>query len=101
MWVDPTSKELSWTPPIYHCSECGAPLYITGDTFRPPSRRAIDQWSKAELLIRRGFLFHKHVGPYPKTLSEAREFVRQYKTLQDFMNTKQLAKMRKTSNKTP
>ena len=97
--LDATSKELSWTPPSYRCSECGSPLHMTGSEFRQPSRQSLDQWSKAELLIRRGFLFHKGGGPYPKTLSEARTFIRQYKTLQAFVDAKQRAWKRRMSNK--
>lgn len=74
--VDAATNQLSWTPPVYRCDECGARLHFTGAEFRPPRRQAVDQWQKAELLIRNGFLFHKDVGPYPETLSEARKFVK-------------------------
>ena len=97
--VDAASKEVSWTPPSYRCSECGSLLHITGSEFRPPSRQLLDQWSKAELLIRRGFLFHKDAGPYPKTLSEARVFVRRYKTIQNFIDAKHRAWTRMMFNK--
>src|ERR1051325_2449301 len=97
--VDTVSKEASLTPPSYRCSECGSSLHITGSEFRPPSRQSLDQWRKAELLIRGGFLFHKHAGPYPKTLSEARLFVRRYKSLPAFMEAKQMAWKRRASNK--
>ena len=72
---DVLSRRVAWTPPEYECDECGEQLHFTGAEFRPPSRRSLDQWRKAELLIRSGFLFHKDVGPYPETLSEARAFV--------------------------
>lgn len=74
--VDAAINQLSWTPPVYRCDERGARLHFTGAEFRPPRRQAVDQWQKAELLIRNGFLFHKDVGPYPETLSEARKFVK-------------------------
>ena len=99
--IDPDvlSGRVSWRPPHYECAECGAQLHYTGAEFRPPSRRAIDQWRKAELLIRSGFLFHKDVGPYPKTLSEARAFVAQHKSPRDISEARQLAKERRTPNK--
>src|ERR1700751_2304048 len=78
---DIVAGDASWTPPSYRCSECGEPLHFTGETFRPPRRQSIDQWLKAELLIRNGFLFHKNAGPYPETLSEARDFVKVRKKL--------------------
>jgi hypothetical protein len=73
---DPKTQDLSWTPPLYSCPECGESIHFAGQAFRAPRRHAIDQWKKAELLILNGFLFHSHVGPYPKTLSAARQFVK-------------------------
>jgi len=70
------TSDLSWTQPVYLCPECGETLHFTGQAFRAPRRHAINQWKKAELLILNGFLFHSHVGPYPKTLSAARQFVK-------------------------
>lgn len=74
--ADVLAGRRSWTPPDYDCAECGTRLLFTGAEFRPPSREARDQWTKAELLIRSGFLFHKDAGPYPGTLSEARVFIK-------------------------
>jgi hypothetical protein len=56
-----------------------------GRHFRPPKRNDDAQWAKVEYLIQNGFAFHKvyddenrHV-PYPKTLAEAKQFVKKYK----------------------
>jgi|SRR5580704_16193408 hypothetical protein len=95
--IGPTSHNHSWTPPDYRRCECGESLHLTGSEFRPPPRRATDQWSKAELLIRSGFLFHKGVGPYPETLWEARAFVRQHKRPKDATEAINLAKERRMS----
>jgi hypothetical protein len=93
------SRRVAWTPPCYQCDECGEQLHFTGAEFRPPSRQALDQWRKAELLIRSGFLFLKDVGPYPKTLSEARKFVKHQKRSKDVNEALQMAKDRKMPDK--
>lgn len=96
---DVLARRSAWTPPSYQCSECGARLHFTGAEFRPPSRRALDQWRNAELLIRSGFVFHKDVGPYPKTLSATREFVKHHKRPKDLSEAVQVAKERKLPKK--
>ena len=98
--ADVVSRHSEWTPPFYQCSECGSQLYFTGEEFRPPTRQALDQWRKAELLIRNGLLFHKDIGPYPKTLSEARKLINNRKRFKDVSEAMQTAKYRKIHNRT-
>jgi len=68
------------------CPNCGKSAINLGRHFKPPRSSDVAQWAKAEFLVRAGFLF-QHVYdpatsqpvPYPSTLSEAREFVAQYR----------------------
>ena len=67
------------------CPHCGENAINLGRHFKPPKRSDDEQWEKVQFLIDNGFAFHKiyddngeHI-PYPKTLSEAKEFVITYK----------------------
>ena len=67
------------------CPHCGDTAINLGRHFRPPKRRDDAQWAKVEYLIANGFAFHKVYDDentqirYPKTLAEAKEFVKKYK----------------------
>ena len=67
------------------CSQCGQTLVRLSRKFAAPKARDIAQWKKIEFLVNNGFLFYSayerigeafHLVPYPKTLVEAREFVK-------------------------
>lgn len=52
-----------------------------GRKFKAPRRDDDEQWRKVELLVDHGFLFERaydrpEIARYPRTLAEAREFVR-------------------------
>lgn len=80
--VDPSQY-----PSEIECSECGDTSYNLGRNFKAPKRSDDSQWKKVEFLVEHGFRFQKiRIGPnhydtvaYPKTLEEAKEFVRNYK----------------------
>ena len=66
------------------CPHCGSVAHNVGRTFKPPKRKDDAQWEKVAFLIRNGFPFHpiydEHQRvPYPKTLAEAKEFVKKFK----------------------
>ena len=69
------------------CPNCGKLAVNLGRHFKPPRRSDRAGWDKAELLVRAGFLF-QHIYkpgtnsepiPYPKTLSEVRAFIEEYR----------------------
>ena len=67
------------------CPNCRGLAIGLSRKFRSPARTDAEQWAKVEILIQHGFRFfpvHDERGrptPYPKTLREAREFVRRFK----------------------
>jgi DNA-directed RNA polymerase subunit RPC12/RpoP len=64
------------------CPECGGKAVGLSRKFKAPARTDIAQWKKVEYLVRHGFRFFSLEGvdavAYPKTLAEARTFVRRY-----------------------
>ena len=70
------------------CPLCGKPAIEVGQKFKPPRASDDEQWEKVRLLISHGFRFHSHyvesasghwsVVPYPKTLREARVWVKKW-----------------------
>ena len=78
-------KRKQWEEPALSCPDCGEPAINVGRRFRPPKRTDKKQWAKVEHLIANGFLFqhvydenHRQL-PYPKTLDEAKIFVKKWK----------------------
>jgi len=76
-------KPASSSPRI--CPECTGELTRLSRKFKPPKARDTAQWAKVKFLVEHGFLFYSvyesaALGgarvPYPKTLEEAREFVK-------------------------
>ena len=71
------------------CPECGRPLVEVGRKFSAPKSTDKPQWEKIRFLVENGFLFQSiyeqredkgyYKVPYPKTLTEAQEFVIKYK----------------------
>ncbi len=67
------------------CPHCGEKAINLGRHFKPPIRTDNAQWEKVRYLIDNGFPFHRvHDGEgmqiqYPKTMSEAKDFVEKYK----------------------
>ena len=67
------------------CPECTGELTRLSRKFKAPKARDTAQWAKVKFLVEHGFLFYsvyEQAGagevrvPYPKTLEEAREFVK-------------------------
>ena len=69
------------------CPNCGGTTYNFGRHFKPPKSTDKKQWDKIRFLFENGFRFqkiriddsHQHTVPYPKTLTEAKEFIKKYK----------------------
>ena len=69
------------------CPECGNSSVNLGRNFKAPKKSDDAQWAKIKYLVEHGFVFQKirvnsvdlKSVPYPKTLSEAKEFVIKYK----------------------
>ena len=74
-------------PTTMECPVCKDQMINLGRHFKAPKKSNISQWKKVKYLVDHGFVFQKiRVGnntiesvPYPKTLSEAKEFVVKYK----------------------
>jgi hypothetical protein len=66
------------------CPHCGAPAIRLARKFKAPPTSDKQQWEKVRFLVAHGFRFwsvHNRDGlsvAYPKTLKEAKEFVRKY-----------------------
>ncbi len=80
----PHSKE----DDVKKCQHCGSCAYNVGRNFHAPKQSDDKAWALVDFLIRNGFVFQKvyeHIEngsvkiPYPKSLEEAREFVKKYK----------------------
>lgn len=76
-------KPLAKTPRV--CPQCSNSLVQVSRKFKVPKARDVAQWAKVRFLIEHGFLFysvyersgHGEIKvPYPRTLAEAKEFVR-------------------------
>jgi hypothetical protein len=72
--VLPFYWEESGKPGRWPCPKCKKPLVFLGRYFKIPSQSALDQWRKAELLWRSGWIADGFSGG-PPTLRDAREFV--------------------------
>ena len=68
------------------CPHCGGTAKEMGRHFKAPRATDLDQWEKVRFLIENGFPFHRiydkrrggGIVAYPKTLTEAKGFVRKY-----------------------
>lgn len=77
------------------CSKCGRKMLLVNHKFRPPKKSDVKSWEVSTFLIENGFLYHhvytnieernglvtkeNHID-YPRTMSEARRFVAEYKS---------------------
>jgi len=61
--------------PVHVCPQCGSALFAMGRAFRAPATNNLEQWRKAELLVRQGYMFWPNYRVFPKTLSEAKKFI--------------------------
>jgi hypothetical protein len=73
------------SPSVRTCSTCTGTLTQLSRKFKAPKTSDLAQWAKVKFLIEHGFLFYsvyERVGisevrvAYPKTLQEARDFVK-------------------------
>jgi DNA-directed RNA polymerase subunit RPC12/RpoP len=60
---------------LYVCPDCKQPMSMMGKAFRPPKKENLEQWKKAEILVKNGFLFYKNAGARPKRLKDLPEFL--------------------------
>lgn len=67
------------------CPQCAGALTRLSRKFKAPKSSDLPQWEKVKFLVEHGFLFYsvyERIGvgevrvPYPRTLEEAREFVK-------------------------
>ncbi len=63
----------------YVCPDCKHPMTMMGTAFRAPKIDNLEQWNKAEMLVKNGFLFHKNGGARPKRLKDVPEFLARMK----------------------
>jgi DNA-directed RNA polymerase subunit RPC12/RpoP len=76
------------------CPECGHEAIVLQHSFRPPKRDDIARWKVVEFLRNNGFVYqhiykdirkkngvvsYENYADYPTTMSEAKDFVREYK----------------------
>ncbi len=74
-------------PKTMECPICKDTMINLGRHFKAPKKSDLNQWKKVKYLADYGFVFQKirinknsyESIPYPKTLSEAKEFVIKYK----------------------
>lgn len=76
-----------------NCPNCGEKMVFVSQKFKPPKKSDTKAWEMVRLLIENGFYFQSVYTPYPtggyieveypKTLSEAREFIKKYGKLND------------------
>ena len=74
-------------PNTMECPICKDQMINLGRHFKAPKKSDLNQWKKVKYLVNHGFIFQKirvdensyESIPYPKTLSEAKEFVVKYK----------------------
>ena len=71
--------------PDKKCSECGGVAVGLGRHFKAPKKKNIEQWKKIEYLVANGFYFYHQYDdegnsvPYPKTMEEAKLFVKRFR----------------------
>ena len=63
----------------YLCPDCKQPMTMMGKAFRSPKKENLEQWKKAEILVKNGFLFHRNAGARPKRLKDVPEFLARMK----------------------
>ncbi|MFP9116974.1 hypothetical protein ACLI08_04200 [Flavobacterium sp. RNTU_13] len=71
------------------CTKCGDVMILVHHKFKPPKKGDVAGWKLVKLLLDNGFRFRpvytridKNIllkVNYPKTLEEAKEFIKQYK----------------------
>jgi len=71
------------------CPQCAAPMTMLGRKFHTPRHSDREQWKKVELLVKHGFRFEtvyrainsggQIAVPYPRSLSEVRDFVAEFR----------------------
>jgi hypothetical protein len=59
----------------YVCPDCKQPMTMTGTAFRAPKMDDLEQWKKAEELVKNGFFFYPNAGARPKRLADLPEFL--------------------------
>lgn len=60
------------------CPDCGGPAVNLGRKFKPPAKDKVSEWEVVRFLYESGFPFHSVGEPYPRTMSEAKDFVQRY-----------------------
>ena len=68
---------------VRSCPNCGGPCIRLHPKFKAPRKNDLKQWQKVQFLVEHGFFFdsvyHQNkLVQYPKSLREAREFVKRY-----------------------
>jgi hypothetical protein len=69
------------------CPRCGNAAIPLNRKFKPPKSTDLEQWAKVELLVKHGFHFQSlydsegNTIAYPKTLNEAKVFIREHSDL--------------------
>jgi len=74
-------------PKTIPCPICAQKTFNLGRNFKAPRKNDLSQWKKIAYLIEHGFIFQKirtdknsfNSIPYPKTLAEAKVFVKKYR----------------------
>jgi hypothetical protein len=60
---------------FYVCPDCQQPMTMMGTAFRAPKIDDLEQWKKAEELLKNGFSFYPNAGARPKRLADLPEFL--------------------------
>ena len=71
-----------------NCPQCGNIKKLISHRFRPPKKKKKKKWKVVEYLFQNGF-FYDHIPdpehaswvPYPESMSEARDFVKKYRSI--------------------
>ena len=68
------------------CPDCMTPMVLLNEKFKAPSQTDVAQWEIVKMLVDNGFRFQTLYDPvsgqrirYPRTKTEAEEFIRKYK----------------------
>jgi predicted RNA-binding Zn-ribbon protein involved in translation (DUF1610 family) len=80
---------------LYPCSNCGKPMIVLHNRFRPPKKTDDKKWETVKYLIENGFYYqhvyqtieikngitiYKTYTKYPENIKDAKEFVKKYKS---------------------
>jgi hypothetical protein len=68
-------KPYSSTLDFYVCPDCKQPMTMMGTAFRAPKIGDLEQWKKAEELVKNGFFFYPNAGARPKRLADLPKFL--------------------------